>query len=60
MEVERYEQGKKRLATIMGADPETFSDKDVGEALRYLLPTRLWAKDARPLLKVTLILMVNC
>ena len=37
---------------MMGADPETFSEKEVVEALRYLMPSRLSARDAHPLLKV--------
>lgn len=52
-EVQRWELGRKKLASIMGADPESFSEKEVTEALRYLLPTRLTAVDAQPLLKVT-------
>lgn len=36
---------------MMGRDPATFTDKDVTESLRYLLPSALSAKDARPFLK---------
>ena len=50
---QRWELGRKKLAAIMGADPESFSEKAVSEALRYLLPTRLTATDAWPQLKVT-------
>ena len=51
-ELIRYYKGKNRLAQMMGVPPETFTDKGVQEALRYLLPTRLFAKDARPTMKV--------
>ena len=51
-ELVKYYKGKNRLAQMMGVPPEAFSDKDVREALRYLLPTRLFAKDARPSMKV--------
>lgn len=53
-EVQRWELGRKKLAAVMGADPDSFSEKEVTEALRYLLPTRLTAVDAQPLLKVNL------
>lgn len=48
---QRWELGRKKLAAIMGADPGSFSEKAVSEALRYLLPTRLTATDAWPQLK---------
>ena len=51
-EIESYEKGRRKLAAIMGADPDSFSEKEVQAALRYLLPTRLTAHDARPQLKV--------
>ena len=50
-EIKKYEMGKRWLAKMMGADIETFTDSDVEESLRYLLPTKLFAKDARPLMK---------
>lgn len=36
---------------MMGEDPETFTQKDIDEALKYLLPSHLFAKDARPGMK---------
>ena len=36
---------------MMGEDPETFTQKDTDEALKYLLPSHLFAKDARPVMK---------
>lgn len=50
-EIRAYFAGRRRLAKMMGRDPETFTDKDVAESLRYLLPSALSAKDARPFLK---------
>ena len=49
-EIEKWEAGHRKLAAMMGA--ESLSEREVGEALRYLLPTRLMAEDARPLMKV--------
>lgn len=51
-EVERYESGRRKLAVMMGGQADTFFERDVSDALRYLLPTRLTAPDALPLLKV--------
>ncbi|XP_028409839.1 28S ribosomal protein S9, mitochondrial-like [Dendronephthya gigantea] len=50
-EIKKYEMGKRWLAKMMGADIETFTDSDVEDSLRYLLPTKLFAKDARPMMK---------
>ncbi|XP_046849558.1 28S ribosomal protein S9, mitochondrial-like isoform X2 [Xenia sp. Carnegie-2017] len=50
-EVKKYEMGKRWLAKMMGVDVETFTDNDVQESLQYLLPTKLFAKDARPVMK---------
>lgn len=68
-EIAAYYEGKRRLAIMMGCDPETFTEKDVDvripflyicslhiitlkDAIQYLLPSGLTAKDARPFLKV--------
>jgi len=50
-EKEKYELGKRWLATMMGEDVEAFTDEKVAEAIRYLLPSHLFAKDARPIMK---------
>ncbi|XP_065906522.1 small ribosomal subunit protein uS9m-like [Dysidea avara] len=50
-EIEAYYEGRRRLAIMMGCDPETFTEQDVNNAIRYLLPSGLYAKDARPFLK---------
>ncbi len=52
VELERYYQGRRRLADMMGVPPHKFTDEDVEDALRYLLPSRLFARDAQPSMKV--------
>jgi len=47
-EIEKYNKGKRWLAQMMGEDPETFTKKDAEAAIAYLLPSSLYAKDARP------------
>ncbi|CAH3178110.1 unnamed protein product [Porites lobata] len=47
----KYERYRQWLAKIMGKDPETFSDKEIKEAVEYLMPSGLYAKDARPQFK---------
>lgn len=50
-EIVKYKKAKRWLATMMGEDPETFTQKEIDEAIQYLLPSHLWAKDARPQMK---------
>ncbi|CAL1544524.1 unnamed protein product [Lymnaea stagnalis] len=50
-EVADYEIGKRHLANIMGEDPDNFTQADVDRAIEYLLPSGLFDKKARPLLK---------
>jgi hypothetical protein len=50
-EIQKWEFGRRKLATLMGAE-ESFSEKEVEEALCYLMPTKLTARDTRPLMKV--------
>lgn len=47
-EIDEYKKGKRWLARMMGADPEQFTQEDVNAAIEYLLPSHLFAKDARP------------
>jgi hypothetical protein len=49
--VKTHYQSIIRMAKMMNRDPETFTDKDIKEAIRYLLPTSLFAQDARPSMK---------
>ncbi|XP_019854305.1 PREDICTED: 28S ribosomal protein S9, mitochondrial-like [Amphimedon queenslandica] len=50
-EIIAYYRSKNILAKMMGRDPETFSQEDVQKAIRYLLPSSLFDKKARPFLK---------
>lgn len=50
-EIDNYEVSKRWLARMMGADPDNFTQEDIDESIQYLLPSHLWAKDARPTLK---------
>ena len=52
-EVQRWEFGRRKLAAMMGQEEVDFTEGEVEKALRYLLPTRLRARDARPLMKVS-------
>jgi len=46
-----YNIGKRHLANMMGADPETFTQKDIDAAIEYLFPSGLYDPKARPLMK---------
>ncbi|XP_017081968.1 28S ribosomal protein S9, mitochondrial [Drosophila eugracilis] len=46
-----FQVGKRHLANIMGADPETFTQEDIDEAISYLFPSGLYDKKARPAMK---------
>ncbi|XP_077979975.1 small ribosomal subunit protein uS9m-like [Glandiceps talaboti] len=50
-EAEEYERGKRHLANMMGEDPENFSQADIDRAIKYLLPSGLFDKRARPIMK---------
>eukprot|EP00795_Rhopilema_esculentum_P017146 gene17146-8681_t len=50
-EMEKYELGKRWLATMMGEDVSSFTDEKISEAIKYLLPSHLFAEDARPSMK---------
>ncbi|XP_068165561.1 small ribosomal subunit protein uS9m [Antennarius striatus] len=49
--VEEFDIGKRRLANMMGEDPETFTQEDVDRCITYLFPSGLFEKKARPLMK---------
>ncbi|XP_022911432.1 small ribosomal subunit protein uS9m [Onthophagus taurus] len=46
-----FQIGKRHLANMMGEDPEHFTQDDVDEAIRYLFPSGLYEKKARPMMK---------
>lgn len=50
-QVAEYEIGRRHLANIMGEDPETFTQEDIDEAIKYLLPSGLFEPRARPVMK---------
>ncbi|XP_070580084.1 small ribosomal subunit protein uS9m-like [Ptychodera flava] len=50
-EREEFERGKRHLANMMGEDPENFTQDDIDRAIRYLLPSGLFDKKARPIMK---------
>ncbi|XP_074662574.1 small ribosomal subunit protein uS9m-like [Tubulanus polymorphus] len=49
--IQEFEIGKRHLANIMGEDPENFTQDDIDNAIKYLLPSALFEKPARPFLK---------
>nr|KAG5708910.1 hypothetical protein BaRGS_009319 [Batillaria attramentaria] len=50
-QVAEYEIGRRHLANIMGKDPELFDQDDIDKAIEYLLPSGIFEKKARPVLK---------
>ncbi|KAK2153125.1 hypothetical protein LSH36_306g03085 [Paralvinella palmiformis] len=50
-EIHDYEIGKRHLAKIMGADPDNFTQEDIDQAIQYLLPSNLFDRKSRPLMK---------
>ncbi|KAF8786209.1 28S ribosomal protein S9, mitochondrial-like [Argiope bruennichi] len=48
---DEFEIGKQHLANIMGLDAATLTQEDVDKAVEYLLPSGLYEKKARPLMK---------
>ncbi|XP_020630766.1 28S ribosomal protein S9, mitochondrial-like isoform X1 [Orbicella faveolata] len=50
-QVLHYKKHCDWLAKIMGKDPESFSSQELQEAIEYLMPSGLYAKDCRPLLE---------
>ena len=45
-----YESGRRHLANIMGESPDNFTHEDIQKAIRYLLPSALHNKKARPII----------
>ncbi|XP_059502589.1 28S ribosomal protein S9, mitochondrial isoform X2 [Stegostoma tigrinum] len=50
-QIEEFNIGKRHLANMMGEDPETINQEDIDRAIRYLFPTGLFDKKARPIMK---------
>ncbi|XP_071863512.1 small ribosomal subunit protein uS9m-like isoform X3 [Bombus fervidus] len=49
-QIAEYDIGKRYLANIMGEDPENFTEKDINNAVRYLFPSGLYDREARPMM----------
>ncbi|XP_022100792.1 28S ribosomal protein S9, mitochondrial-like [Acanthaster planci] len=50
-EQEEYERGRRHLANMMGENPDTFTQEDIDRSIRYLLPSGLFEKKARPIMQ---------
>ncbi|TRY62439.1 hypothetical protein DNTS_032245 [Danionella cerebrum] len=50
-QTEEYNIGKRHLANMMGEDLETFTQEDVNRCIKYLFPSGLFDKNARPFMK---------
>ncbi|XP_067141140.1 small ribosomal subunit protein uS9m [Centruroides vittatus] len=50
-ETREYEIGKRHLANIMGVDPDMFTQEDIDKAIEYLMPSGLFEKESRPIMK---------
>ncbi|XP_073318805.1 small ribosomal subunit protein uS9m [Pagrus major] len=50
-QVEEFDIGKRHLANMMGEDPENFTQEDIDRSIKYLFPSGLFDKKARPLMK---------
>ncbi|CAO1404627.1 unnamed protein product [Diamesa serratosioi] len=49
---QEFEIGKRHLANMMGENPDTFTNQaDIDNAIRYLFPSGLYDKKAKPLMK---------
>ncbi|XP_078041953.1 mitochondrial ribosomal protein S9 [Augochlora pura] len=46
----KYELGKRHLANMMGEDPESFDEAKIQQAIKYLFPSGIYDKKARPIM----------
>ncbi|XP_033342176.2 mitochondrial ribosomal protein S9 [Megalopta genalis] len=46
----KYELGRRHLANMMGEDPESFNELKIQRAIRYLFPSGIYDKNARPMM----------
>lgn len=46
-----FEIGKRHLANMMGVDAVTLAQEDIDKAIAYLMPSGLYEKKARPIMK---------
>lgn len=50
-ESKEFERGKRHLANMMGIESQEMTQDDVDNAIRYLFPSGLFDKKARPMMK---------
>ncbi|XP_072899636.1 small ribosomal subunit protein uS9m [Hemitrygon akajei] len=50
-QIEEFNIGKRHLANMMGEDPEAINQDDIDRAIKYLFPSGLFEKKARPVMK---------
>ncbi|XP_069747217.1 small ribosomal subunit protein uS9m [Narcine bancroftii] len=50
-QIEEFNIGKRHLANMMGEDPEAINQEDIDRAIKYLFPSGLFEKKARPMMK---------
>ena len=48
---DEFEMGKRHLANMMGWDSHNVSQDDIDSAIRYLFPSALFVKEARPMMR---------
>ncbi|EEB17901.1 28S ribosomal protein S9, putative [Pediculus humanus corporis] len=48
---EEFELGKKHLANMMGRDVESMDEREINRSIKYLFPSGLFHRLARPLMK---------
>lgn len=50
-ETKEFERGKRHLANMMGLQSQEMTQADIDDAIRYLFPSGLFDKRARPMMK---------
>jgi small subunit ribosomal protein S9 len=50
-ETKEFERGKRHLANMMGVQPQEMTQADIDDAIKYLFPSGLFDKRARPMMK---------
>jgi len=50
-ETEEFERGKRHLANMMGIKSDQMTQADIDDAIRYLFPSGLFDKRARPIMR---------
>lgn len=50
-ETKEYERGKRHLANMMGVEADGMTQRDVDDAIKYLLPSGLFDRRAKPIMR---------